>query len=237
MNDQRLRALRRQAAGGDGEARAKLLAERVRCGDLRAEALRSAALLGDGAASAASGTPLPRPTEDFDTWLARLESGGRRLLVQAGLVAARVVLPEWEREHPNDPSLVEGLQAAEERFEGAEVDRYQAAERTRALARLVHDDPAAEAWAVLAAELGPEESPDPGAVVELTIRLRAARAAARATWRVRRLVDLWEEGASRFTLEARAREVLIDAAIAWVETPRLLERVSTQLREQLLAPD
>ena len=43
MADERLRQLEREAATGDGQARAKLLLERVRLGELSEERLRLAA--------------------------------------------------------------------------------------------------------------------------------------------------------------------------------------------------
>ena len=50
MSDSRLRELERLAALGDREARVRLLAERVRGGDLPRERLALAAYLGDPAA-------------------------------------------------------------------------------------------------------------------------------------------------------------------------------------------
>lgn len=84
--DLRLRRWRRTAAGGDPEARARALRERLRGGDLDLDALRLASLTGDPAAQSALGVEAP-PT----TWPLGLGVyGGEvvRVALRAGLERA-----------------------------------------------------------------------------------------------------------------------------------------------------
>lgn len=88
MADARIEELRRRAAGGDLDARARLLKEELRAGRLAPERLEAAALLGDAGARAAldlpplANEPLPGAVEELDAVLAAL----------VGLAAARHVL-------------------------------------------------------------------------------------------------------------------------------------------------
>lgn len=99
MTDQRLRDLERDAAHGDLQARARLLLERVRVGELTEDKLRLAAHLGDEAACAALGT------------------GGQRLVMNAdwfrGLTPWSPALAVWalaeacaSRHEPEDELLL-----------------------------------------------------------------------------------------------------------------------------------
>lgn len=70
MADEDLRALERAASGGDVDAEARLLQERVRAGELTEERLRLAAWLGREAACSASGES-PVPTDGLGPELVR----------------------------------------------------------------------------------------------------------------------------------------------------------------------
>jgi hypothetical protein len=114
--DDRLRRLTREVATGDAGARARLLAERLRAGDLGEDRLRLAAHLGDPAAAAALGRELLLPpTITITRWvrgLAEPSRGGawpvwaREAYVRAAAAAGRIVLPGL------DPALAERGRAA-----------------------------------------------------------------------------------------------------------------------------
>jgi hypothetical protein len=76
VTDARLRALAR--SDDDPQARARLLAERVRAGDLTPARLRVAAYLGDEAARLALGERWPPDAEDIGLWLEGVEEHGGR---------------------------------------------------------------------------------------------------------------------------------------------------------------
>ncbi len=105
MADQRLRDLERDATHGDLQARARLLRERLRVGDLAEERLRLAAYLGDEAARSACGDAaavfvLTLPDEPTDVtvserthgeWVRQLLAlGGRAGLARAVVAGLRV---------------------------------------------------------------------------------------------------------------------------------------------------
>jgi len=92
MADDRLRRLEREAAGGDPEARARLLRERARSGELPRERLGLAAWLGDPAAAAALGPEAPAPPEEVGRWAAGAARFGQEAFVRLGGAALRRVL-------------------------------------------------------------------------------------------------------------------------------------------------
>lgn len=108
MADSRLRQLQRDAAsGGDLEAEARFLLERVRVGKLPAERLELAAYLGDPAARLAVSVPGPDPTapwtrDELAGWVVGLRRWGKVSCVRAAVAAARLALPVWERQFPQD---------------------------------------------------------------------------------------------------------------------------------------
>jgi hypothetical protein len=110
MADQDLRRAERDAAQGDVEARARLLAARLRQGEADADRLRLAALLGDEAAAAAVET-------EGDLYEALLACG-KQAAVRLALASARLVLPLWFRLHPEleaeGPDPLRWLDAAAE---------------------------------------------------------------------------------------------------------------------------
>ncbi len=85
MTDARVRAVSRAAAQGDPAARAALLLERVRTGELSTEQLRLAAWLGDDHARAVVGHEVVRPQpNELLKWLLDLtEVGTREAVVRA----------------------------------------------------------------------------------------------------------------------------------------------------------
>jgi hypothetical protein len=98
VTDQRLRDLERDAAHGDLQARARLLLERVRVGDLTEERLRLAAYLGDEAARIAIGGAGSDVPDNLLDWLAGLRRWGRRPMAYAAFELLRAVLPILEAE-------------------------------------------------------------------------------------------------------------------------------------------
>lgn len=99
MTDERLRGLGRHAE--DAEARARLLVERVRAGDLAADRLLLAAYLGDEAARlAAEGERWEPPTGGLREWVGGLVRFGKEPRVRAALALcdAVAVAPRGEVE-------------------------------------------------------------------------------------------------------------------------------------------
>jgi hypothetical protein len=97
--DIRLRELERGAAQGDLESRARLLAARVRAGDLDPRRLDLAAYLGDPGARLATQTTPTEPGPQavlLSTWAGGLTGWGAEVCVRAALVAAAAALPAWE---------------------------------------------------------------------------------------------------------------------------------------------
>ena len=101
MPDSRLRELERSAAGGDDDARAQLLRERVRGGDLGADRLRLAAYLNDPGAllacgeQASSGADLVGGGRGLQRW-------GDEPCVRASAAAADLGLTLWESWEPGE---------------------------------------------------------------------------------------------------------------------------------------
>lgn len=98
MTDARLRDLGRAAASGDGEARTRWLAERVRAGDLPRQRLTLAAFLGDEAARDALDGLVPAGAGPVAAIVQALAPWGQPVLVRAALaalVATRPVAPPW----------------------------------------------------------------------------------------------------------------------------------------------
>jgi hypothetical protein len=103
--DADLRKLERDAHGGDADAQARLLAERVRRGLLQPERQRVAALLGVGDDGTASLTGW--------AWLAALAKAGPEAGLRTALAGAAHVQPVWERGTPEDDRFAVGLAACE----------------------------------------------------------------------------------------------------------------------------
>lgn len=90
MSDARRRRLEREVARGDPLARATLLGERLRAGELSRERLLVAAHLGDvDAARAVDAAPPP----DGDAWFAGLRAFPGEAALRAVLAAARLAQP------------------------------------------------------------------------------------------------------------------------------------------------
>lgn len=109
MGDARRRRLEREAARGDAAARAALLGERVRAGDLPAERLRLAAHLGDPDARRVVGA-----TTAPGDWFAALGGFGPEAALRAVLVAVRLARPfhrALESPGARAEAAVEGEQA------------------------------------------------------------------------------------------------------------------------------
>lgn len=104
MADERLQRLRRASAqAGDPVSQARVLIERVRCGEVARESLRLAALLGDPAAVQAAGVePDPRAC---DKALAALVAGSPAHFVRVALGFARVTRPLIARFAPGFGTL------------------------------------------------------------------------------------------------------------------------------------
>lgn len=83
MADEALQRWRRAAATGDAEAETRLLAGRVRAGELAPERLRLASYLGAPAARELA------PLEQRGTWAIGLWEFGAEAVVRAGIAAAR----------------------------------------------------------------------------------------------------------------------------------------------------
>lgn len=96
MGDDRRRELERSAAQGDLAARAGLLRERVRVGELREERLSLAAYLEDEASLAALGGPPLVGAADLEDWVGGLAPWGTEAVLRAAVAAARSALPAWE---------------------------------------------------------------------------------------------------------------------------------------------
>lgn len=108
MSDASRREAERDAAGGDLQAAARLLVERVRAGDLLAERLELAAHLGDPAACAALGVSVESQLEPWVDGLLRFE-GEPLLRVE---VAALGLLALVEPVHPELAALLPRLREA-----------------------------------------------------------------------------------------------------------------------------
>ena len=103
MPDADLRQLEREAQGGDADAQARLLAERVRRGLLNPERQRVAALLEVGGEAPLTGW----------AWLAALVNSGPEAAIRTALAAAVQVQPVWERGTPNDDRFAVALAACD----------------------------------------------------------------------------------------------------------------------------
>lgn len=107
MADTRRRGLQRLAERGDPGARAALLVERVRLGELAPGRLGLLALLGDAAARAALGDEAPAASKDLPRWVRALarhdpQASDRAILALAEAdLGARAEWPElagWQAE-------------------------------------------------------------------------------------------------------------------------------------------
>lgn len=117
MRDEELRRLERAMAGErDAAGEARLLAEKVRRGDLAAPKLELAAYLGHEAARAALAGRAPDRPEDPSEWLVGLDRFGREAKMRAAIVLcrqlARTRYDRWAED--DDGRLV--LEAAEAVF-------------------------------------------------------------------------------------------------------------------------
>lgn len=115
MTDQRLRGLERDASHGDLHARARLLLERVRVGDLPEERLRLAAYLGDEVATLVLGPAAPTSTlpTEIDTWARSLAPFGQETSVRAALGVANEFMAAWRARWPDDDRPRLAIRAAE----------------------------------------------------------------------------------------------------------------------------
>jgi len=96
--DEHLRRLQR-AAPGDRAARARVLQDRLRRGELSPEQVALLAYLGDHAARDVD-PAAPRPPETLEAWVEGLREWGREPLLRALAAAARATLPTAEAERP-----------------------------------------------------------------------------------------------------------------------------------------
>lgn len=158
VTDQRLRDLERDAGKGDLEARARLLQERVRVGDLTEERLRLAAYLGDEVACLALGHALRLLVAMDAEWFRGLIPWSPALAVWA-LAEACSVERRPECEQLLDEFRV-GLRAALIAGTGAEFARSQAAAD---LGPLSYDSPAGKSlvlWTLRLRDDGRRSRPD-----------------------------------------------------------------------------
>lgn len=110
MADARLRALQRQAALGEPQARVLLLRARLRAGELDWEGVELAAYLGDAEARSLSGQqpPAGASLREWVKGLPTLEATSR-----AAIAAARAALGCWVSFSPEDARPTLGIAAAE----------------------------------------------------------------------------------------------------------------------------
>jgi len=114
VGDERLQRSRRAARDDDPEAQARLLAERMRSGDLGEDRLLLAALLGDPAARLATGVePDPRRC---DRALAALAAESPGAFVRVAMACVRAVRPLVDRYDPASAPLADEVLAATERW-------------------------------------------------------------------------------------------------------------------------
>ena len=102
MPDSRIRELERSAAGGDEDAKAQLLRERVRGGTLGADRLRLAVYLGDLAALRACDVKRPPSFSDLVAWGRGLQHWGDEACIRASAAAADLGLARWESWEPGE---------------------------------------------------------------------------------------------------------------------------------------
>ena len=122
MVDTRLRRLERAASQGDVEARARVLCERLRAGDLAEERVRLAAYLGDpGArlllAERAPELPVIRARAGLELnqrrWITGLRAYGKEWLVLAAVALAHARFAAWTRWDETDERPRRAVAAAE----------------------------------------------------------------------------------------------------------------------------
>ncbi len=156
MTDLALRRRERAASGGDLEARARLLAERLRHGAVARERLRLAAYAGDAAAAVVLGAE-PAAPEALAAWARGLLVFGDEACARAALGLADLTLPVWEGWEPGvfapgavlrrartttQALLLVRDEASWARADGALLAAEEALERTRHhLATLEGDHP------------------------------------------------------------------------------------------------
>lgn len=121
MTDTHLRQLERAANQGDVEARARLLCERVRMGDLSEDRVRLAAYLGDPGARLHLGEQAPelpaiRARAGLELnqrrWVTGLRAYGKEWLVRAAAAVAVSRLEAWSRWDETDDRPRRALAAA-----------------------------------------------------------------------------------------------------------------------------
>lgn len=110
MADSRLRELERQAAQGGAQARARLLSERVRVGDLDLGRLRLASCLGDEASRLACEE---EPPADLAATLEALAGWEREVTVRVLVAGVRRMLPLLEAWFPTEDRPADAVAAAE----------------------------------------------------------------------------------------------------------------------------
>jgi hypothetical protein len=119
MSDARARTFERAADGGDPEARARWLAERVRRGALGQDRLRIAAWAGDVGARLVLGLPrTATPALTLVPWVDALRPFGNPALLRAGVAALSTARPTLEGHPPVLGWLDEVLAYARLRAEG-----------------------------------------------------------------------------------------------------------------------
>lgn len=107
MADESLRRWERLAEAGDLEARARLLRERMRLGELPAERLGLLALLEDPLAAQALGQELPETRPSPKDWARMLAPLGPEVVVRVAVGLARAVLRR------DEPYSLRAIRAAE----------------------------------------------------------------------------------------------------------------------------
>jgi hypothetical protein len=114
MGDALLRELeRRWKASRSVEDEARLVAERVRVGDLTRARLELAAYAGHAAACLAAESVETASPSSFGRWLRGLERWGSSVCVLAAVLIARSKLPAWTDCYPKDRRPEMALDAAE----------------------------------------------------------------------------------------------------------------------------
>jgi hypothetical protein len=132
MADERLQRLRRAAGRGDVEAQARLLMERVRCGEVGGARVRLAALLGDPAAIEASGVAPDART--LDKALAALVAESPERFVRVALGCARIVRPFVARFERGAMEVADSLLEATDAWLAATTARARQQAEARVLA-------------------------------------------------------------------------------------------------------
>lgn len=162
MADTRARKLSRAAAGGDQQAEARGLLERVRRGELARERLELAAYLGHAVARLAHGDRIfgaaaEAGLVDFEAWVRGLDQWPGAL-VRAALAAARCAQVEWIGTHSTASWEVTGVEAA---IAAAETLVATPGKPGEDIARLAHDELPDFAYYAALAVMGDQTNGNP----------------------------------------------------------------------------